>query len=92
MQVSRFTDGGFVVHKLHLDGMASKFSIWISPQGILLDAERIDSRGRAYPVKRNSMAWARLDGRSQILASAIARNGPTPVGRHADYGGSPWAP
>jgi hypothetical protein len=95
MQVSRFTNGGFVVHKLRLAGMASRFSIWVSAQGILQDAERIDRQGRAYPVKRDSMCWARLDGRAQILATQIEHNGPTPIPRchaPAEYGGSPWAP
>lgn len=93
MQVARFTDGGFVVHKLYLDGMASKFSAWVGKYGNLQDAERIDARGRAYPVSRDSMAWARLDGRCQVIASQLARNGPTPVARSsatADYG-VPWA-
>lgn len=79
MQVSRFINGGFVVHKLHLDGMASRFSIWVSAQGILQDAERIDRTGRAYPVKRDSMCWARLDGRSQILAPQVGRYVPAPL-------------
>ena len=95
MQVTRFTNGGFVVHKLYLAGMASRFSIWVSPQGILQDAERIDARGRAYPVARNSMAWARLDGRCQIIACQVARNGPTPQSAcmpHGEIASSPWAP
>ena len=94
MQVARFTNGGFVVHKLYLDGMASKFSAWVGKYGNLQDAERIDARGRAYPVTRNSKAWARLDGRCQIIAAQLERNGPTPVARSsaaADHG-MPWAP
>jgi hypothetical protein len=92
MQVTRFTDGGFVVHRLNLDGMKSRFSIWVSAQGILQDAERFDAKDRAYRVKRNSYSWARLDGRTQILSARLLRDGPTPVPRHSDYGGSPWAP
>ena len=92
MQVSRFIDGGFVVHKLYLDGIKSRFSIWVSAQGVLQDAERFDANGRAYRVKRNSYSWGRLDGRAQILSARLLRDGPTPVARHADYGGSPWAP
>lgn len=72
-QVSQFTNGGFVVHKLYLDGMESKFSIWVNRYGILTDAERFDKRGRAYSVKRNSAAWMRLDGRAQIIAANLER-------------------
>lgn len=59
------------------------------------DAERIDRNGRSYRVPRDSMCWARLDGRSQILAVQLERHGPTPIPRchaPAESGGSPWAP
>ena len=94
MQVARFNDGGFAVHRLFLEGMASKFSVWVDRYGSLRDAERFDRRGVAYAVRRGSMAWARLDGRAQILAAQIACNGPSPVARCsacADHG-SPWTP
>lgn len=73
MQVSEFTNGGFVAHKVYLAGMKSKFSIWVNQYGILTDAERYDNRGRAYPVKRDSYSWGRLDGRAQIIAGDMAR-------------------
>ena len=95
MQIAQFTNGGFVVHKLYLDGMASKFSAWVGKHGNLQDAERIDAGGRAYPVARNSMAWARLDGRCQIIAAQVARNGPTPQSASlpcSELASSPWAP
>jgi hypothetical protein len=45
-------------HKIKIPGYASKFSAWFSgdPFGstsslaVLIDAERIDSRGRSYPA------------------------------------------
>lgn len=73
MQVSEFMTGGFVAHKVHLAGMESKFSIWVSQYGILTDAERFDKRGRVYQVKRDSYSWGRLDGRAQIIAADMAR-------------------
>lgn len=38
MQVHRFTNGGVVAHKVHMDGKT--FSAWLSPAGVLLDAEK----------------------------------------------------
>lgn len=95
MRVTCFAGGGFVVHKLYLDGMVSRFSAWVDRFGNLQDAERLDARGRTYPVARNSMAWARLDGRCQIIARQVARNGPTPQAAclpHGELASSPWAP
>ena len=71
MQIKHFMNGGFVVHKLRIAGMSSTFSIWVSPYGTLRDAERFDASGRTYPVPRDSKAWARLDGRAEILASRM---------------------
>jgi hypothetical protein len=48
----------YVVHKIRLAGRASRYSAWFkeNPLGrytsmqVVLDAERIDRRGRSYPV------------------------------------------
>ena len=92
MQVTRFHDGGFVVHRLFLDGIASTFSAWVDRFGKLQDAERFDSRGVAYAVRRGSPAWVRLAERVRVMAPSIAYNGPSPVARSsaaADHG-NPW--
>lgn len=73
MQVSEFMNGGFVAHKVFLDGMDSKFSIWVSPLGALIDAQRFDRNGKAYGVNHQSRAWARLDGRAQVIAADLVR-------------------
>lgn len=92
MQVARFNDGGFVVHRLFINGMSSKFSVWVDRFGKLQDAERFDSRGVAYTVRRGSSAWVRLAERVRVLAPAIAYNGPGPVARSSAAAGcgSPW--
>lgn len=43
MQVQRFSDGGFVLHKVY----GQRISAWFSPMGILLDCEKINSRGQS---------------------------------------------
>jgi hypothetical protein len=92
MQVSRFTDGSWVAHRLMFDGIKSRISVWASPQGILRAAERIDGHGRAYPVKRDSMLWGRIQVRCDWLHVSVQRNGPTPVARCGATAahGSPW--
>lgn len=71
MQISKFTSGGFVAHKIHLDGYASTFSAWVGPCENLRDAYRVDASGRAFPVAKGSRAWARLDGRMQSVARHV---------------------
>lgn len=78
MQIAFFSNGGFVAHRYRIEGLKSKFSVWYNRDGFAIDAERIDSLGRSYPVKAGSKAWeyisrhkiAGLDGESQI---AVAR-------------------
>ena len=70
MQLAKFEDGSIVAHKVRLDGMASRFSVWADRFGNIRDAERIDSRGRSYPVPRGSTAWGRLESRIE-MATAI---------------------
>lgn len=43
MQVNRFTNGGYVIHKA-LDG---RVSAWFDAEGKLLDCERLDGAGRS---------------------------------------------
>ena len=43
MQISRFPQGGFVLHKC----FGQRISAWYDSRGILLDCERIDSLGRS---------------------------------------------
>ena len=39
MQVAKFTDGGFVLHRVKLAGYKAIFSAWYNAAGELLDAE-----------------------------------------------------
>jgi len=54
--VRSFTNGGFVVHGI-TGACAGKASAWFSTGGKLANAERIDSKGRCYPIKPDSSAW-----------------------------------
>lgn len=71
VQFAQFAEGGFVVHKFRAAGSESKFSAWFSVSGALIDAERIDRRGRSYHVKPNSAAWRELESRGPNWAAAI---------------------
>ncbi len=50
MQVNKFTDGGFVAHKVYIGESRCKFSAWFDASGNLFDCERIDARYRSYPA------------------------------------------
>lgn len=48
IQVARFHDGGFVIHKACVGGV--RYSAWFSNRGDLLSAERSGSDGRSRSV------------------------------------------
>ena len=83
-RISLFDQGrrGFVYHGYTLDGMQSKFSVWFNRDGFAIDAQRIDSRGRSYPVLTDSPTWraieryriAGLEGASEIERKGGARD------------------
>jgi len=56
IQLSRFPDGGFVIHKISVDGASGRFSAWFDATGKLLDAEQLIGN-RSRPVKRNGPIW-----------------------------------
>jgi hypothetical protein len=57
VQISRFENGGFVVHKIPCPSSGNRCSAWFDAEGKILDAERIDTRGRSMPVKRGGPLW-----------------------------------
>lgn len=61
MQLSRFTDGGFVLHKVvtHLNHR-SHCSAWFNKDGAILDAELIFRDGRTRQVRRGGAIWREL--------------------------------
>lgn len=63
VQVARFPDGGFVLHRVTLPDSAGRFSAWFSKGGKLLDAEQVGLAGPAQsrPVKRGGPIWAELE-------------------------------
>lgn len=44
MQVARFNNGGFMLHKVATFDGSTVFSAWYDPEGNLLDTERKDGR------------------------------------------------
>ena len=57
MQVSRFTNGGFVLHRVE-----GRFSCWYDREGKMLDADQFIGKARSYTraVKQDSATWQRL--------------------------------
>lgn len=78
MNIAYFSTGGFVAHKYRVDGLKSKFSVWFNADGFAIDAERIDARGRSFPVDKSSAVWRymerhKLAGLDSAAAIAKAR-------------------
>lgn len=65
-QISRFGNGGFVLHKLTLDGTQGRFSAWYDRDGTLTDAEQFDRMNRARPVRRDGPTWSALERYGRI--------------------------
>ena len=63
MQIAFFNQGrgGFVAHKYRIAGLQSKFSVWFNRDGQAINAQRVDKRGRAYPVPATSPAWKHIE-------------------------------
>lgn len=60
MQVSKFTTGGFVIHKATIPNRSGHYSAWYDIVGKLIDASRFDKTGREYNVHHQSPAWNEL--------------------------------
>ena len=71
IQIARFHDGGFVLHKVTSAPCEGRCSAWFDAKGGMLDAEQFDSRDRARPVKRNGPVWQHLQivGKRYVKAS-----------------------
>ncbi len=72
MHVQRFSNGGYVAHKVYVEGMTSKFSAWFSAEGDLLDVDRIDRLCRSNPVRVGSKAWKEIAGRGRWWKAAAS--------------------
>lgn len=61
MQVARFQDGGFALHRVELFGYKGRFSAWYDAAGELLDCEQIthsfpNGRRPSYAAKAGLVA------------------------------------
>lgn len=77
MQIAFFSNGGFVAHKYRMPESVCKFSVWFNRDGFAIDAQRIDSMGRAYPV--TAKQWQHIErhkiaGLENATAIEKARN------------------
>ena len=59
MQFSRFTNGGYVLHKMrgYWSGSASA---WFDRNGAMIEAEQITPAGVSRPIRRGGPMWAEL--------------------------------
>ena len=48
MQIIPFSTGGYVIHKLYVNGV--KYSVWYREDGTPHSAERVRSNGQTYNV------------------------------------------
>jgi hypothetical protein len=70
MQITRFDDGGFVVHKIDQHG-DNRVSAWFDADGYPIDAERIIGN-RTYYVSRTGPTWDRCREVGRMFAKKIA--------------------
>lgn len=55
MQIARFSDGGFVLHRIQNATHTARLSAWFDSEGALIDAEYIFTSGRTRAVKSNEV-------------------------------------
>lgn len=60
MQVSRFSNGGFVIHKAKAGDSVLQYSAWYDADGNLLDAEGYNRQYRPFGVNRDGPVWESL--------------------------------
>ena len=68
MQISRFTTGGFVIHKMLLQNYKGRFSAWYDEEGKLLDAEQLFDHMHERSVVKGGPIWQRLQEVGKRLA------------------------
>lgn len=62
MQVSRFSNGGFVLHKIQPQSGGGKISAWFDATGKLLDCERYNIAGRSCKISQADSSYLNLLG------------------------------
>jgi hypothetical protein len=58
MQLMIFSTGGFVLHKVYINGV--KHSAWYNDAADLIDAAYYPRSGGEYSLKRNGPRWRQL--------------------------------
>jgi len=71
MQIQSFRNGGYVVHRYRMEGSRCRFSIWYDSCLFVLDAERIDARGRSYPVTPRQMNYIQANRPAAFASLAL---------------------
>lgn len=70
IQVHKLPNNTTCVHHCTLDGLSSRFSIWMGPDGKIQDGERLDWRDTSYPLTASQIT--RLESRYGYLGKAAA--------------------
>lgn len=50
VQKATFLNGGYVLHKVRIEGSKCKFSVWCTPDGLVHQAARFDAKARECEV------------------------------------------
>jgi hypothetical protein len=66
IQKAQFSTGGFAIHKIPAPAGKGRISAWFDIAGGLIDAEYIDARGRARPIKYAGKLWNELCGLGRV--------------------------
>lgn len=71
MQIARFEDGGFALHRVELFGHKGRFSAWYDAAGELLDCEQVTF---SFPNGRRATGGAKagLEALGKRMAGALA--------------------
>jgi len=71
IQVCRFHDGGYVLHKIAFNGR--KYSAWFRADGAMHDAELVNNNGSTRAVKPTGEVWRELARVGRVYSQLPAR-------------------
>jgi hypothetical protein len=68
IQISRFPDGGYVVHKIRIPGKRNNASAWFTAKGEIIDAEYVTKYGQGI---RSGKVLLELQARFRYLRESL---------------------
>jgi hypothetical protein len=75
MKITRFTQGGAVIHGMTSDrSKAKRISAWFNPAGEMYNAEGWYGRYNHRPIARTSKLWGEIARHGKALLAAEAQH------------------